>query len=157
MNEIKKLADELRRSFHGQAWHGPAIMELLTETPPQQAAARPMAGAHSIWEIVLHVGAWETAARNWLAGEIMEMPMLDAERDWPPVNDTSSVKWEQTIENLAAGHDELVRQVLRLHNEQLAEMVAGRDYTNYFLLHGLAQHNAYHAGQIALLKKLATV
>jgi uncharacterized damage-inducible protein DinB len=155
MTEIKKLADELRRSFHGQAWHGPAVIELLSETSAKQAAARPTAGVHTIWEIALHIRAWENAARNWLAGEIMELPVLEGERDWPTVGDTSPAKWEQTVEDLVAVHDEMIRQVLRLREVQLAEMVSGRDYTNYFLLHGLAQHNAYHAGQIALLKKLS--
>jgi uncharacterized damage-inducible protein DinB len=154
MKEIQRVADQLKRSFHGNAWHGPALLELLSGVSAEQAAARPIAGVHSVWEIVLHVGAWETAARNWLAGEIAELPVLDGERDWPPVYDTSATQWEQTVNNLTAGHDELVRQVLRLREEQLADVICGRDYSNYFLLHGLAQHNTYHAGQIALLKKL---
>jgi hypothetical protein len=41
-----------------------------------------------------------------------------------------------------------------LSDARLNEIVPGRDYSFYFLAHGIAQHNAYHGGQIALLRKI---
>jgi hypothetical protein len=55
MSEIHRIADQLKRSLEGEAWHGPALRELLSGVTAKQAAARPLAGAHSIWEIVLHI------------------------------------------------------------------------------------------------------
>jgi uncharacterized damage-inducible protein DinB len=153
MSETKRIADQLRRAFHGEAWHGPAVLELLKDVTAKQAAARPLAAAHSIWELALHIGAWEHVAQRWLAGEIAELPHLAGDDDWPPVRDTSAAAWKQTVESLAAEHDRLVQFAGLLDDLRLREKVAGREYTVYFLLHGLAQHCLYHAGQIAMLKK----
>ena len=153
MSEAARIADQLRRSFRGQAWHGPAVLELLGDVSAERAAARPLPNAHSIWELVLHIGAWENVALRWLAGEIAELPHLKGEDDWPPVREASAGAWKQAVDELAARHDRLVELVARLSERQLSEKVAGREYSLYFLLHGLAQHNLYHAGQIALLKK----
>ena len=153
MSEAVRIADQLRRSFHGQAWHGPAVLELLADVSAERAASRPLPNAHSIWELVLHIGAWENVALRWLASEIAELPHLKGEDDWPPVRETSASAWKQAADELAGRHDRLVELVARLSERQLSEKVAGREYSLYFLLHGLAQHNLYHAGQIALLKK----
>jgi uncharacterized damage-inducible protein DinB len=153
MSEAKRIADQLRRAFHGEAWHGPALLELLKGITAKQAAPRPLAKAHSIWELALHIGAWERTARRWMGGEIAELPHLAGEDDWPPVRDTSDAAWQQTVESLIAEHDRLVELAGQLSDLQLSEKVAGREYSVYFLLHGLVQHCLYHAGQIALLKK----
>ena len=153
MSEAVRIADQLRRSFHGQAWHGPAVLEPLADISAERAASRPLPNAHSIWELVLHISAWENVALRWLVGEIAELPHLAAEDDWPPVRETSASAWKQAADELAARHDRLVEFAARLSKRQLSEKVAGREYSLYFLLHGLAQHNLYHAGQIALLKK----
>ena len=57
MNEIRKIRSQIRRAFEGQAWHGPSVKELLADVTAEQAAAHPVAGAHSIWELALHIGA----------------------------------------------------------------------------------------------------
>jgi uncharacterized damage-inducible protein DinB len=155
MSETKRIADQLQRSFSGEAWHGPALLELLRDVTARQAAARPIKSAHSIWELVLHIAAWEDAARGWLAGETPEFPKLfnmDAE-NWPPVPKPIPAAWKKTVRDLTKTHDELLKLVNKLDDAQLPETVPGRKYSLYFLLHGLVQHNLYHAGQIALLKK----
>jgi uncharacterized damage-inducible protein DinB len=153
MSEATRIADQLRRAFRGEAWHGPALLELLEGVTAEQATRRPLPEAHSIWEIVLHIGAWENIARRWLAGEIPALPHLEAADDWPVVHDPTATVWKQTVDALAANHDRLVELASKLSDARLKEKVAGREYNVYFLLHGLTQHCLYHAGQIALLKK----
>lgn len=66
MTEIQRIVDQLNRAFEGEAWHGPAVMDILEGITAQQAAARPFNGTHSIWEIVLHIAAWERpVAEGW--------------------------------------------------------------------------------------------
>jgi uncharacterized damage-inducible protein DinB len=70
MNEVQRIVDQLRRAFEGEAWHGPAVMQILEGITAAQAAAHPASGAHSIWEIVLHIAAWEGAvSRRYAASE----------------------------------------------------------------------------------------
>ena len=153
MDEVRRLSDQLKRSYEGHAWHGPALRELLEGVSAAAAAARPIPGAHSIWELVLHVAAWEDAARRMIDGEDSgEMP---EESNFPPVPPTSEKAWHETLGHLESVHRMLLEEVHDLTDEELMQTVPGRKYTFYFLLHGVVQHNLYHAGQITLLKKLA--
>lgn len=148
--EVNRIVDQLTRAFEGGAWHGPALLEVLKDVTAARAAAKPVAGAHSIWEIVLHVTAWEDVARRRLSGEPVEP--TDAE-DWPAVGGTDDAAWAAALERLRTGHQGLRRAVAKLSDARLKEPVPGAEYSCYHLAHGVIQHDLYHAGQIALLKK----
>jgi uncharacterized damage-inducible protein DinB len=150
MTEVKRIEDQLRRAFDGEAWHGPSLDELLRDVTAERAAERPLAGAHSIWEIALHIGAWERAALRRLEGDRAE---LSDEENWPPVLDTSEEAWRNTLDQLESGNRELRSAISSLDDSRLgAPIVAGMSSV-YGTLHGVIQHMLYHAGQIALLKK----
>jgi uncharacterized damage-inducible protein DinB len=152
MSEIARIGSQLKRAFEGEAWHGPSLKELLAGVTAEQAAARPLAGSHSIWEIVLHIAAWESVARRRLEGETALIP---SEEDWPTVKETSDTAWLEALTNLESGHRQLRATLRQLTDADLDKIVAGQQYSSYFLLHGVIQHDLYHAGQIALLKKAA--
>ena len=81
-SECLRITDQLRRAFEGEAWHGPSLRELLLDVGPAQAQARPLAGAHSIWELVLHIEVWMLAGLEATRG--VPMPTgLPPEKDWP--------------------------------------------------------------------------
>jgi uncharacterized damage-inducible protein DinB len=150
MEEVNRIDDQLKRAFEGHAWHGPSVLEVLADITAERAAAKPLLGAHSIWEIVLHATAWHVGVRRRLEGEHVE---LSPEEDWPPVTDTSDTAWRQALAALEQTHTELRSTASRLADSRLPEKVAGKDHSVYVMLHGLIQHNLYHAGQMALLKK----
>ena len=100
MTQIERILDQLRRAFSGDAWHGPALLELLDGVDAKQAASRPLASAHSIWEIVLHISVWEDAVRRRLGGEVVEPT---GEQNWPTVHDTSDAAWQLALQSLARG------------------------------------------------------
>jgi uncharacterized damage-inducible protein DinB len=151
MDEIRAIVDQLQRAFEGHAWHGPAVRELLADVSAAQANARPIAQAHSIWEIVLHISTWEHVVRRRLQGEVInELP--DAE-DWPAVRDTSEVAWRKAVHDLEERNRALRDAVAQLDEARLTAKVPGKDHSMYIMLHGIIQHDLYHAGQIAVLKK----
>jgi uncharacterized damage-inducible protein DinB len=153
MSEAARIADQLRRAFHGDAWHGDALLEILNGVTAAQASARPITHAHTIWELVLHIAAWDGAVRRRLSGEAVE---LSDEQNFPPVKDTSEAAWRQAVDRVRQVHDELEHAVSEFPHARLGDRVPGKQgahYTYYYMLNGLAQHEAYHAGQIALLKK----
>jgi uncharacterized damage-inducible protein DinB len=153
MSETRRIADQLKRAFEGPAWHGPALREVLDGVEAGAAAARPIASAHTIWEIVLHVTAWEDAARRRLAGSRVE---LSDEQDWPAVTDSSDTAWRAALERLASGNHALRDAIARFDDGWLDTVPPARQpVTAYMLMHGVIQHDLYHAGQIALLKKAA--
>jgi uncharacterized damage-inducible protein DinB len=150
MHEIKGIADQLKRAYEGQAWHGPSVKEILADVTAEQAARRPIAGAHSIWEIVLHIAAWEAAVRVRLEGEYLDEP---SEGDWPTVEVTSEAAWSETLAKLESNHMMLREALARLDAARLFEPLAEGKPSAYFTIHGVIQHDLYHAGQIAVLKK----
>ena len=150
-SQSQSLADQLERSFRGGAWHGPAVAETLAGIDAVTAAARPLPAAHSIWEIVHHLTVWTEVPRRRIDGEALQN--LPANRDWPPVADTSPAAWQAAQAALEAAHKALHQRILDLSDAQLDEPVVGSDPTVRGMLFGVLQHNAYHAGQIALLCK----
>jgi GNAT superfamily N-acetyltransferase/uncharacterized damage-inducible protein DinB len=151
MSEIQRIEDQLRRAFEGDAWHGPAVRELLGDVTAAKAAARPLPDAHSIWEIVLHIATWEGVVRRRLQGEaVADLP---SEQDWPPVQETTETAWHKAMDDLDRGHRALREAIARSDEGRLAELVPGKEHSVYHMLHGIIQHDLYHAGQIAVLKK----
>ena len=150
VSEIQRIVDQMNRAFSGEAWPGPAVMKLLEGITAEDAAKYPAAGAHSIWELVNHIAAWNMIVRRRAAGEAVE---VSPELDWPPVEETTEDDWHRTLENLKDSRARLRRVVELLADEKLGEIVPGKDHSLYVMLHGLIQHDLYHAGQIAVLKK----
>lgn len=127
------------------------MKELLSDVSAEQAARRPIESAHSIWELVLHISAWERIVRERLTSETAVEPT--DEENFPPVRDASEEAWKETLMRLEEGNRALRDRIAQLDEAQLDDIVPGAPYSVYFMLHGVIQHDLYHAGQIALLKK----
>jgi uncharacterized damage-inducible protein DinB len=150
-SELARIDEQLRTAIEGGAWHGPAVLELLAGVTPEQASAHPIAGAHSIWELVLHLGGTYRLVLRRLRGD---GTAIAPEEDWPPVPDTTAESWQATIDALRALNEEARRAVSHFAEERLDQpLVADPPYTAYVQFIGLTQHDLYHAGQIALLKR----
>jgi len=150
VSEAARIADQLRRAFYGSAWHGPALVELLKDVDATTAAAKPLPGVHSIWELVLHVSAWDGAGFERLAGHKCQP---SGAQNFPPVPQPTEREWRQAVKLARGKHDSLVSTVAGLSDQRLRETVPGKRYDFYHMLQGIAQHELYHAGQIAILKK----
>jgi uncharacterized damage-inducible protein DinB len=150
VNEINRLVDQMDRAFSGEAWHGPDLTQLLNGISAEDASKHPVPGAHSIWELVNHIAAWNTIVQHKSKGEPIE---VTTGIDWPPVWDTSEVDWKRSLATLAESRTRLRNYVKTVRDDQLDEQVLRENYSRYVLLHGLVQHDLYHAGQIAVLKK----
>lgn len=152
MSEVKRIRVLLHHIYRGPAWHGPAIRELLEGVDVQTAAARPIKGVHTIWELVLHMTYWRRVAADALAGGPLD-PEPPMELNFPPVEDESDDAWQRALDGLEESQEQLLAALKGFAEERLREHVDGREFTFYFLVHGVVQHDIYHGGQIALLKK----
>jgi uncharacterized damage-inducible protein DinB len=151
VSETQRLSEQVERAYAGDAWHGPSVREALDGVTAQLAMARPIADAHSIWEIVAHLAAWNTAIVRRLGGERLDTP---DEGDWPAVRDTSEAGWKEALAWLERGYAELKDAVGKLQPTRWEDAGEWR-FSPYVMIVGTLQHYAYHAGQIALLKKAA--
>lgn len=154
------LTDQLEREQRNDPWHGPSMAAVLEPVDAEAAAAHPAPGAHSIWEIVLHLTAWNREVTRRLRDGDARDP---ADGDWPIVPATpTDGAWRDALSRLRASQDELRAAIEALSPERWAARISGpRDpalgtgITNREMLYGVLQHEAYHTGQMALLAKAA--
>ncbi|MFN0098413.1 MAG: DinB family protein [Gemmatimonadaceae bacterium] len=154
-----EIAAALRRAHSGNPWHGPSRAMLLEDVTPAIAAWHPGAGAHSVWETVLHMRSWTREVERRLRGGAPGDP---ADGDWPAVGTMHEKSWRAAFASLDAAHESLVAAVLETPESKFAERMAatpgspeGSGVSYRTMLLSLAEHDIYHSGQIALLKRLA--
>ena len=155
--ETARIVDQLDREHGGDAWHGTPLRTLLADVDWRLASAPVREGVQTIWGLVLHITAWKNEARRRLGGAPAGEP---AEGDWPAPPAPGPEAWNAALAALDDAHRALVEAAARVPEPRLfaptvdpRDRATGQGVTHYVLLHGVAQHDAYHAGQIALLKK----
>ncbi|MES3034732.1 MAG: DinB family protein [Gemmatimonadota bacterium] len=152
MNESARIAIAIQRTVTGPVWHGTPLAELLHGVSAVDASARPIAGAHTIWELVLHLTAWARIVEQRVP--LLPVPEATDAEDWPamPASPTPRA-WNATLARLGEAHESLARRTAALDPSALDRRVPSRDYTLRDMLHGVPEHGAYHGGQIALLRR----
>jgi uncharacterized damage-inducible protein DinB len=145
-----RLEEQMRRAFEGEAWYGPALLEALADVSFEAAAAHPILGGHSIWEIVLHLAATYRLVLRRVGGL---SGSLSAEQDWPAIPAVDAERWREAVDELRRLNLEVRQTILIYADDRLDQELAAGHSSAYMHFSGLAQHDAYHAGQIALLRK----
>ena len=158
-SDLEALRADLRSVFDGNPWHGSSITSVLDGIDARTAAKRVVPGAHTIWELVLHMTGWTREVTARVRGGSPKSPP----EDWPaPETGGGESAWRAAKADLSAAHEELVREVDTLKAEDLVRWIGdkrdpalGTGVTVGTLIRGLLQHHTYHEGQIALLKRAA--
>jgi uncharacterized damage-inducible protein DinB len=157
VREVERLRRELDATLDGDPWYGSAVATILDGIDAGNAAAHPVPGGHSVWELVAHMTAWVTETNRRLRGGAHAAPV---EGDWPVIRSTTPESWRAALARLRQAHDDLARTLVAIQDDDLGRQVAGgqldasgQPVTFFQTIAGILQHDAYHAGQIALLKK----
>lgn len=137
-------------------WFGGATpLGCLRGVSAEQAAWKPAAARHSIWELALHIAYYNYAVRRVLEdGARGGFPRSPA--SWPlvpePADDSS---WKADRSLLRSEHERLVETARALDPRRLDDEAPGSGaYRIADLLHGVVMHDTYHVGQIQLLKRM---
>src|SRR5215470_15578671 len=120
--EPARLADQIRRAFDGDAWHGDSVLELLKDVNAATAAVHPISNTHSIWELVLHIAAWDDAVRRRAGGAAVT---VSDEENFPAVKDTTEAAWRKALDHMTEEHNELVNAVKGFPESRLSDKVPG--------------------------------
>ena len=153
------IRERLLNVWADEPWYGSSSKKILEDVSAVEAAAHPLAGAQSIWETTLHMLAWTEETTSRLGGGAKKDP---ARGDWPKVTDTSAAAWSAATDALRAARYALLEALEKSHEEQLFTPVApsatagaaeGHKFTRAETVAGLVEHDVYHLGQVAMLKK----
>lgn len=158
MTELQLVIDQLQRMYAGRAWHGPSLTEALDGVDVDLATKRVGHSAHSIFDLVHHVAAWIGEAHARIGGRVPQMP---DDGDFPASDDVpTAADWTELRQRLDTNHATLIADLNFLDPGRLSETIStaatpelGEDRTVLSVLHGLVQHNAYHIGQIVLIRR----
>lgn len=152
MGESGRVQDALRRALRGEAWHGPSLVEALAEVDAELAGRRAPGASHTIAELACHLASWaRIAAARLRGGHAGEVP--DGV-DWPAVRRLDAEAWTRLRRDVESAYDELIAAAGATTEADWDAPAAGDRWTRYALAHGVAQHTAYHAGQVRLLRRL---
>jgi uncharacterized damage-inducible protein DinB len=154
MNEVEQIANQINLAYRDGFWGGGSIGELFRSFTASEAASYPISGAHSAWEIALHLSAWHNIFRSRIVKDGVE---YHYETDWPTPAATTEANWTSALDDLDNAHKALVDAVRKVKVEDLNKLVSGKKFTIYEMLHGISQHDHYHAGQVMILKKAIMV
>ena len=152
--ELERLEEQLRSSFEGGSWHGPSVRETLDGVTAEEAWRHPIPGAHSIWELVLHIAYWNYAVRRHLEPDVSRFPRAPA--NWPALPGRPDARaWAKDRALLAAEHAALVRAIKRFPERHWSRVPPeGKKWTFGEMIVGVVAHDVYHGGQISMLKRL---
>lgn len=150
-NEVERLRDQMVRSLEADAWHGPVVSEILSGMTARTARERPIPAAHTAWEILLHMTSTCELVLSRLEGEAR---VLSPEEDWPsPPDEGGDEEWGEAVARFKKAMSQVLGKIPTIPESRLDQPIVPGFSSIYVTLHGLVQHNLYHAGQIAILRK----
>ena len=154
MSEASLLLRLLDESFEKKAWQGPNLKGALRGVGAREAAWRPGAGRHNIWELALHAAYWKYAVWRMLVRE-KRGAFGEKGSNWFERPEAATEKaWRSDLALLDDMHARLRKAVAGLSAASLGTKPPGSKYRTDTLVYGVASHDVYHTGQIQMLKRL---
>ncbi|NOT74757.1 MAG: DinB family protein [Cyclobacteriaceae bacterium] len=146
-SEIDRLVRMLEKTFDKQPWYGNSIVQTISDIHPSITTLRH-GPTNNIIELILHITSWRLYVIKKLMGDL-DFVMTDE------LNFPKSDNWELAVSNLRTSQQELIESLKSFPESRLDELVPGAShkYTFYTLINGIIQHDIYHLGQIAYIKK----
>lgn len=151
--EILQIAEHLKDAYEGEPWFGRSIKEILNEIDEAMAFERPK-GQHSILELVWHMTTWKEFTLSRLRNDDKMPIKYFEENDWRVLDHSDKTLWQRGLQQFAKLHNELIEVIQQQKDEILSQRVGDRQYDFRKLLYGITQHDIYHLGQIAYIKKM---
>jgi len=151
---IPQLLFLIDSAYDHVSWHGPNLRGSIRGVTPQQAAWRPGADRHNIWELVVHAAYWKYVAWRRLTHAKRGSFPREGSNWMAPPQQVTEIAWKTDIDLLADAHRSLREAVASLRPGDLARKPAGSKVSTLSLVTGIAAHDLYHAGQIQLIKRL---
>ena len=151
--EVQSILRNLQNTLSGEPWFGRAIYPILEEVDESKVFINPGNSEHSLIELLYHMITWaEFCLKQLEKASPQEMKEVES-RDWREI-DSKNLTWKNGMGEFRKIHEQIISVLDTKEDSFLKEIVPGREFNFRFMLNGLIQHNIYHLGQIAYVKKL---
>ena len=142
----------LREGYGEGAWHGPDLKAALADVTSHAAFWRAAPGRHNIAEIALHHAYCARGVRAKLTGAAE--PFILEGDDWFTLPDASTLSWSTILDVVSLEQEKLAGCVADVNAGRTRSSLAESE--RFDLVLGITCHAVYHAGQVQLIKRLAT-
>ena len=146
INRILKLFSDLQ---HGDCWAGTNYKEVLHGIDAAKAVQNISGKTNNAWQFVAHITYWRTRVVNRLTGSDNPLPF----QDFLIPEDLNEYNWRQALHDFESAYHLLRNAIHYFKEENLDKPSPKEGQTYYQLIMGCLQHDAYHLGQLMLLKK----
>jgi uncharacterized damage-inducible protein DinB len=153
MSPLDPLLVLLDTAYDHTSWHGPNLRGSLRGVSLDGAAWRLQAGAHNVWELLVHAAYWKYVAWRRLTGAARGSFPLEGSNFFERPVEATAAAWRADLRLLDTMHRDLRAAVAATAPRALDARLPGSRVTRLHLITGVAAHDIYHAGQIQLLKK----
>ena len=152
--ETQYIIKSFESTLSGQPWFGRAVYEILGEVDESKANTKPNGTDHSMLVLLWHMNTWAEFVLGSLENRSAdEMKAIEA-NDWREI-DPKTHTWKKGIEQLKETHNKIIELLKQKPDDSfLSDIVPIRKFNFRFMLNGLVQHNIYHLGQVAYVKKM---
>jgi uncharacterized damage-inducible protein DinB len=155
-SNLDQLLAIIDQAYNHHSWHGTNLRGALLRVSAEQAAWRPAAQRHNIWELAIHAAYWKYTVRRRLTGESRGSFPIKGSNWFQAPKEVSDMAWRADLALLDDVHRSMRAAIAALPLKQLSKTPKGHKTSNFALISGIAAHDLYHAGQIQLLKRLCT-
>ena len=152
--ETLYIAKTFEDTLSKQPWFGRPVYVIIGEADESKVHTKPNGTEHSMIELLWHMNTWAEFTLGSLEGRsVDEMKAIEA-NDWRTI-DPKTHTWKKGLEQLKSTHKKIVELLNQKADDSfLGDIVPLREYNFRYMLNGLIQHNIYHLGQVAYLKKM---
>ena len=154
--EVEQLLAIVDQAYNRPSWHGTNLRGAIRRVGMAQAAWRPAPDRHNIWELVVHAAYWKYAVWRRLTGGTRGTFPIAGSNWFRRPEAATEAAWRADRALLDDLHRLLGTAVAGLSPAELGRAPRGGRTTRFALVTGIAAHDLYHAGQIQLLKRLAS-
>ena len=152
VNEINRILKLFADLQHGDCWIGLNFKEALHGVNADRAAKTISKDGNSIWMLVSHLVYWRTTVVNRLTGSDNPPPF----KDFSLPAELNEANWKQALHDFEAAYHLLRNAIHHFNEDNLYKPSPKKEQSYYELIMGCLQHDAYHMGQMILLKKSLT-
>ena len=152
--ETQYIIKSFESTLSGQPWFGRGVYEMLGEIDESIVKMKPNNNSHSLLELLWHMNTWAEFTLANLEGRSKEDISTIEKKDWREL-DPIEHSWKNGVNELKSIHSRIIELLNKKDDDSfLSDMVPTRQYNFRFMLNGVVQHNIYHLGQIAYVKKM---
>jgi uncharacterized damage-inducible protein DinB len=147
------LLKQYDRCYNENGWFV-AVRNALEGVTANQAAWKPEGSDNSIWETLAHISYYNNAYLLRFKGVDYKYDVADNEETFRS-GEVTEEAWRAEVENFDGIMTEWRRLLEAADETKLDEAVSAENASSWAeLIANVNAHNAYHSGQILLLRKL---